>query len=88
MEICENDDGITTKCMTGRAKKFLVGSSINYYPDYRSAILPNGSSIGVDVWSADCTGDFNDTPAIKTITCGSINLDLNGPKKGKYILDN
>ena len=86
---CSTNYSSAVECMTGRydTKKILTNTSKAVHPDTFSAILANGASFGVNMvkkcgnnevvfYEHSGGGDVH-------IMCGRINLDIDGPKKGK-----
>ncbi|MGN0018623.1 MAG: type II secretion system protein [Candidatus Gastranaerophilaceae bacterium] len=82
---CGSNESAEVDCMTSIEKNELYGGSSDT-TDYRSAILAGGSSVGVYIWSSTCTVSYYDKPSDRSIMCGFITLDIDGPRKGKNTL--
>ena len=87
-KICTSDEAVDVDCMTSRMKMQLRGVESSSV-DIRSAILASGASIGLQITSYACNDLYYDSLGLytvednKPISCGSIYLDIDGPKKGK-----
>ena len=79
---CGSNENAEVDCMTSKKKNLLWGNPEDY-TDYISAILAGGSSFGVNIVSFSCPWEYYDSPSGRDIRCGSINLDIDGPRKGK-----
>ena len=79
---CGSNYDAEVDCMMSNHKYSLNGG-LGKNSDYRSAILADGSSFGVSIISSTCTNIYYDQPSDRYIWCGYINLDIDGPRKGK-----
>ena len=73
---CKQNVYTEVECMTKRLKYELHNTTGQPYRnsyDIASAILPNGASFSTRIMSPSCENSY----------CGYINLDIDGPKKGK-----
>ena len=84
---CDSNESSEVECMTKGVKTFLYGGTttggIYKCFDYKSAILANGASFGINIYPIGCGYYMYDSTNKKKIYCGLINLDIDGPQRGK-----
>ena len=80
---CGSNESAEVDCVTTLKKNYIPGG-FSESPEYRSAILAGGSSFGVGIGSSTCTNSYSDKPSSRSIMCGYIYLDIDGPRKGKH----
>ena len=86
-KICGSNESAEVECVTSKTKNLLKRTNTRDAIDYRSAILASGSGFGVGIKFSNCIGagdEFGLIPDHISIMCGSIHLDIDGPRKGKY----
>ncbi|MBQ3310869.1 type II secretion system protein, partial [bacterium] len=84
-KICNSEEYSYSQdgCLTDSYINFLDDSIDDTYFIDSSAILANGASFGVSLIHNKCDWYYYTPTNDRRITCGHINLDIDGPKKGK-----